>query len=132
MKGHNRLLWILQVGFGLFFISVGVIHLILPEGLPDQLSWIYDLDDTVHYVAGTAEILGGLGLILPAATRVAPVLTPIAAIGLLVVMVGAMFWHAGRDETTNMIVNAVVGVAMVYIAYGRWVLSPIRRAPASA
>jgi putative oxidoreductase len=126
LRGHNLLLWILQIVFGLFFLYTGVVHFTLPEGLPDQISWMYDLSDPIHYVAGTAEILGGLGLILPGLTRVAPWVIPWAALGMVVVMVGGSIWHIGRDEFQNVATNVATALVMVYIAYGRWKLAPIR------
>lgn len=126
MRGHNLLLWILQIVFGLFFLYTGVVHFTLPEGLPDQISWMYDLSDPIHYVAGTVEILGGLGLILPGLTRMAPGLIPWAALGMVVVMVGAVVWHIGREEFQNVATNVATALVMVYIAYGRWKLAPIR------
>jgi uncharacterized membrane protein YphA (DoxX/SURF4 family) len=125
MRSHNLILWIFQIGLGIFFISFGIVHFVVPEGLPTQLSWMYDLDDAFHYIAGIAEILGGLGLILPGLTRIVPGLVPAAAIGLILVMLGAIVWHFGREEYPNMGINAVVAVALAYVAYGRWRLSPI-------
>jgi uncharacterized membrane protein YphA (DoxX/SURF4 family) len=131
MRGHNSILWIFQIGLGIFFISFGIVHYVVPEGLPAQLDWMYDLDDPFHYITGTAEILGGLGLILPGLTRIAPGLVPVAAVGLILVMVGAMVWHFGREEYLNIGINAVVGVALAYVAYGRWKLSPVQPRPGS-
>lgn len=122
---HDRFLWILQWLFGLYFIAIGILHLVVPEGLPAQLSWMYDLSDTLHVVSGTAEILGGLGLILPSITRIRPELTPLAAIGLIVIMVGAVVFHAGRDELVNIGLNVLNAAILGYIAYGRWRLAPI-------
>lgn len=122
---RNRVLWALQWIFGLYFIAIGVMHFVLPEGLPAQLDWMYDLDDTIHLISGTAEILGGLGLILPGLIRIQPMLTPIAALGLLVIMVAAMVWHLGREEYVNIGLNIVNAVALAYIAYGRARLEPI-------
>jgi putative oxidoreductase len=123
--GHDRVLWILQWVFGLYFIAVGIMHFIVPEGLPEIMSWMYDLSDTLHLVSGTAEILGGLGLILPGLTRIRPELTPLAAVGLIVVMVSAIIWHLGREEFTSIGGNVVSIVALSYIAYGRWRLAPL-------
>ncbi|MGF1617915.1 MAG: DoxX family protein [Acidimicrobiia bacterium] len=123
--GHDRVLWILQWVFGLYFIAVGIMHFIVPEGLPEIMSWMYDLSDTVHLVSGTAEILGGLGLILPGLTRIRPELTPLAAVGLIVVMVGAIVWHVGREEFSNIGANVANIVVLSYIAYGRWRLAPL-------
>lgn len=123
---HDRILWILQWLVGLYFIAIGIMHFIVPEGLPDTLSWMYDLSDTIHAVAGVAEILGGIGLILPALTRVVPVLTPLAALGLMVVMLGAVFFHFGREEYLNVAVNLVNVAVLGYIGYGRLRLAPIQ------
>ncbi|HUG32159.1 MAG TPA: DoxX family protein [Acidimicrobiia bacterium] len=122
---HDRILWILQWLVGVYFVIIGIMHLIVPEGLPGPLSWMYDLSDTLHLVTGVAEILGGLGLILPSLTRVLPGLTVVAAVGLLIVMIGAVIWHSGRGEIQNIAVNVVNAVVLAYIAYGRWRLAPI-------
>jgi uncharacterized membrane protein YphA (DoxX/SURF4 family) len=125
MRGHNLILWVFQIGLGIFFVSFGIVHFVVPEGLPAQVEWMYDLDDAFHYMAGSAEILGGLGLVLPGVTRIAPGLVPIAAAGLILVMAGALIWHFGREEFLNMGTNVVVAFALAYIAYGRWKLNPI-------
>jgi uncharacterized membrane protein len=121
---HNRVLWILQWGLGLYFITFGITHYILPEGLPQVMDWMYDLDTNLHYLAGGAEILGGLGLILPAVTRRSPGLVPVAASGLIAVMIGALIWHASRDEIPQMGNNIFLALVLAYVAYGRWKLAP--------
>lgn len=121
----HRLLWILQVLLGLYFLFIGIQHFIVPEGLPQQLSWMYDLSDTAHYLAGTAEILGGLGLVLPGLTRIAPWLTPLAVLGLLVVMLAAVAWHAGREEYINIASNLLVALILGFVAFGRWRARPV-------
>ena len=123
---HDRILWVLQWVLGLYFIAIGVMHFVVPEGLPDVMSWMYDLSDTLHYVSGVAEILGGLGLILPSVTRIRPELTPIAAVGLIAVMAGAIVWHIGRDELANVGFNIGNIVLLAYVAYGRVRLVPIQ------
>lgn len=120
MTTRNRILWAMQWVLGLFFVYVGVMHFVVPDGLPGPLEWMYDLSDTQHYVAGTAEILGGLGLILPWLTGIVPRLTPLAAVGLVVVMIGAIVWHVGRDEPLSIANNAFLAVVLAYVAYGRW------------
>ncbi len=122
---RNRILWILQWLFGLYFIAFGVLHFVVPDGFPAQLEWMYDMNDPLHIVAGIAEILGGIGLILPSLTRIQPSLTPIAALGLIAVMVGAIVWHIGREEYVNIGINIANVVALAYIAYGRTRLEPI-------
>lgn len=130
---HNRVLWVLQWIFGLYFIGVGISHFVVPEGLPELMSWMYELDDTVHAIAGTAEILGGLGLILPGLTGIRPELTVLAAAGLALVMVSAVVWHATRGEAASIGTNVLITAVMVYVAYGRWKLAPLAgRSGASA
>lgn len=123
---HDKILWVVQWIFGIYFIGVGVMHFIVPEGLPDLMSWMYELDDTLHVVAGIAEIAGGLGLILPGLTKIAPQLTVWAALGLMVVMAGAVIWHAGRGETQSIVTNVFLLLVMVYVAYGRSRLAPLQ------
>ncbi len=121
----NRLLWALQWVFGIYWVTIGALHFVLPDGLPAQMSWMYDLSPTLHAVSGIFEILGGLGLILPAVTRRRTELVPLAALGLAIVMVGAMVWHVdhGSLATTGPL-NAVIMAVMLFIAWGR-----SRRAP---
>lgn len=121
----NKVLWVLQVLFGVYFVGVGVSHFIVPEGLPAMMEWMYDLDDTLHLVSGTAEILGGLGLILPAVTRIQPRLVPLAAIGLAIVMAGAVVFHLGREEYQQLGTNVFLVVIMLFIAWGRGKAHPI-------
>jgi uncharacterized membrane protein len=121
----HRLTWVLQVLLGIYFVVTGVMHLVVPAGLPDPMSWMYDLSTTLHWIAGIAEIAGGLGLVLPAATRIAPRLTPLAASGLVIVMLSAAAWHATRDEFQSIVGNIVVAVLLVVIAWVRTRVHPI-------
>lgn len=66
------------------------------------------------------EVLGAIGLILPAAVDIAPALAPVAAIGLAVVMVGAAVTHGRRGETKNVAVNAVLLALALVVAWGRF------------
>ena len=76
-------------------------------------------------MSGIAEILGGLGLILPSVTRIKPWLTPLAAVGLALVMVGAIVYHALRGEWMNITLNIINAAVLLFVAYGRWKLRPI-------
>ena len=128
----NIVLWVLQVVLGVYFIFVGVNHFILPPGLPEAMSWMYELSPTLHYLSGTAEILGGLGLILPGIFKIQTRLTPLAAAGLVLVMIGAMGWHLQRGEMISIFPNLILAALAGFIAYGRWRLRslPDRRAVA--
>ena len=121
----NILLWVLQVLLGVYFVFVGVLHFIVPPGLPGPMSWMYELSPVLHFFSGSAEILGGLGLILPAVTKIQTRLTPLAGSGLVLVMLGAIVWHIQRGETSNIMFNIILAIVAGFIAYGRWRLSPL-------
>jgi hypothetical protein len=107
-------------GFGIYFLAVGILHFVVPPGLPSALAWMYELSDPLHAVAGTAEVLGGLGLILPPLVGRAPRLTSVAASGLSLVMIGAAAWHATRGEWVQILGNLVVAGVMAYVAGQEW------------
>jgi len=121
----NIALWVLQILLGLYFIFVGVLHFIVPPGLPAQMAWMYELSPTLHWISGTAEILGGLGLILPGIFKIQTRLTWIAAWGLVLVMIGAMVYHISRGETGNIVTNLVLLLLLAFVAYGRMRLRPL-------
>jgi uncharacterized membrane protein len=72
-----------------------------------------------------AELLGGLGLILPALTNILPVLTAWAAVGIAAVMLLAAVFHFNRKENQNIIFNLVLFALAAFVAYGRFVLEPL-------
>lgn len=118
-------LWILQILMGVFFIYVGTLHFTLPDNLPTTFGWMYELSNPVHLFSGTAEVLGGLGLILPAITRIRPQLVPLAAAGLVLLMVGAIVFHVTREEFTNVGANALWIAIGSFVAWARWRRYPI-------
>jgi uncharacterized membrane protein YphA (DoxX/SURF4 family) len=117
----NVFLWILQVVLALMFAMAGVQKATQPKDkLVTRLPWVADFSQgTVRFI-GLAELAGALGLILPAATGIAPVLTPLAAVGLAVIMVLAAITHARRKEPGAIAFNAVLFVVAVVIAWGRF------------
>lgn len=121
----NILLWILQILLALFFAFNGITHFNVPPDLPAQMAWMYDLPAGLHYFSGTVELLAALGLVLPGLTRIQTRLTPLAALGLVIVMIGAAVWHLPRNELVNMIFNLVLAGLAGFVAYGRWRLRPL-------
>lgn len=117
----NILLWILQAVLAAMFLMAGVMKSTQPKAkLADKLPWVEDFSPgTVRFI-GIAELAAGLGLILPAATGIAPILTPLAATGLVIVMIGAMITHARRKEPGAIAFNAVLLIAAAVIAWGRF------------
>jgi hypothetical protein len=80
---------------------------------------------------GVAEVLAAIGLTLPGITRIRPRLVPLAAAGLMIVMVGATVFHLKRGEYSSAATTAVLLVALTFVAYMRWKVKPIspRAAP---
>ena len=117
----NVFLWIVQSVLAAMFVMSGLMKSTQPkEKLAPKLPWVADFSaGTVRFI-GVVELLGGLGLILPAATGIAPVLTPTAAAGLAVVMVLAAATHIRRREPSGVAFNAVLFVLAVVVAWGRF------------
>lgn len=120
----NVVLWILQVLVALAFLMHGLGMLKpTPEARPG-MSYIQDLPPGLRRFIGVVEILGAIGLILPPLVNVLPILTPIAAAGLGIVMVLAAIYHVPRREYPNIGLNLVLGALALFVAYGRFVLVP--------
>ena len=118
-------LWILQGVLAVVFAIAGVTHFLPPEGLPEAMRGVAELPAGVPYFIGAVEILAALGLILPGVTGIQTRLTPLASTGLILVMVGAIVWHAQREEFLNIVLNAILAVIAAFVAYGRWRLRPL-------
>lgn len=117
----NVLLWTLQAVFAAMFGLAGVMKSTQPIGkLAPKLPWVEDFSPGVVRLIGVAELAAALGLILPAATGIVPVLTPLAAAGLVVIMIGAMLTHARRREPGAIAFNAVLLIVAAVIAWGRF------------
>jgi hypothetical protein len=81
---------------------------------------------------GVAEVLGALGLILPGLLRVWPGLTPLAAVGLVIIMIGAIVLTLTSGDVPPALISLVVGSLAAFVAYGRWRLAPLRGTPRAA
>jgi uncharacterized membrane protein len=117
----NVFLWIVQAVLAAAFLMSGVMKSTQPkQKLAPRLPYVEDFSaGTVRFI-GVVELLGALGLILPAATGIAPVLTPIAATGLAIVMVGAAATHIRRREPSGVAFNAVLFALAAVVAWGRF------------
>ena len=117
----NVFLWILQALLAAIFAVAGVMKITQSkEKLEPRLPWTADFSIGTLRFIGTAELAGALGLILPAVTGIATILTPLAATGLAVVMVLASFTHLRRKEPSSIAVNAVLFIAAAVVAWGRF------------
>ena len=117
----NVVLWIIQIVLAVAFLFAGVTKVSQPkEKLRERMAWVDDFSpNTVRFI-GTMEVLGALGLVIPAATGIAPILTPIAAVGLVIIMVGAAITHVRRKEPAIVPVNAILLVLAAVVAWGRF------------
>lgn len=117
----NGALWIIQVLLALLFLFAGGMKLILPiEEMTKEIvmpGWF------LRFI-GVAEVLGGLGLVLPGLTGIRPWLTPLAAAGLVIIMIGATGLTLTTGGLSAALMPLVVGLASGFVAYGRWQLAP--------
>jgi uncharacterized membrane protein YphA (DoxX/SURF4 family) len=117
----NVLLWVLQILLAMLFTFSGVMKFIMPvEEMTKQISlpgWF------LHFI-GVAEILGAIGLVLPGVLRIRAGLTPLAAVGLVVIMIGATAVNLKTGQRGAALTTVVVGLLLVFPAYNRWRMVP--------
>ncbi|MEV7968806.1 DoxX family protein [Sphaerisporangium sp. NPDC088356] len=117
----NVFLWILQVLLALAFGMAGVLKTTQPkEKLAANMGWVEDYSAGMVKFIGAVEFLAALGLILPAVTGIATFLTPLAATGLALIMIGAIVVHVKRNEIQSVVVNVVLLILSALVAWGRF------------
>jgi hypothetical protein len=124
----SRVLWIVQWLLAVLFLFAGVMKLVMPL---EQLEGPVPLPGTFIRFIGVVEALGALGLILPSLLRIRPGLTSLAAVGLVIIMVGAVVITMRGGDLVPAVIPLVVGFLGAFVAYGRWRLAPISAAPRS-
>jgi uncharacterized membrane protein YphA (DoxX/SURF4 family) len=124
----NILLWIIQVLLALLFIFAGGMKLIVPTDLlmAQALPGSTQFPSWFMKFIGVVELLGGLGLILPGVSRRNQKLTPLAAAGLVIVMIGAVAISVKDHGIQAGVTPLIVGLLCAFVAYGRWELRPLR------
>ncbi len=119
-------LWVVQGLLGALFLVVGAMKATQPIAvLVDMLRWPAAVPAPLVRFIGVAEFLGGLGLILPAATRVKPMLTPLAGVGLALAMLLAAGFHTSRGEFGALPMPLILGGLAAFVVGGRAVRAPI-------
>jgi uncharacterized membrane protein YphA (DoxX/SURF4 family) len=118
----NLALWIIAIVLAVGFAASGLMKLVRSKEqlVASGFGWAQDVSPTTIRLIGVAEILGAIGLIVPAATHIAPILVPLAAVGLALVMVGAAAVHARRKEAPMIAINAVLLGLAIVVAWGRF------------
>jgi uncharacterized membrane protein YphA (DoxX/SURF4 family) len=121
----NIALWVAQVLLALIFIFAGVMKLVMP--MDEMLKQMpIALPPAFLIFTGIVEVLGGLGVILPWLLNFRPGLTPLAAVGLLIVMIGAVVYTIAAVDPASALIPAAVGLLAAFVAWGRWRLTPRR------
>jgi uncharacterized membrane protein YphA (DoxX/SURF4 family) len=122
-RSMSRALWVVQGLLALLFLFAGVMKLVLPiEEMTKQMA----LPGLFLRFIGVAEVLGAIGLILPELLGIRPELTPLAAAGLVIIMIGATVVTLVSGGVGQALIPLVVGLLLVFVAYGRWRLAPHR------
>lgn len=123
----GKALWTIQTLLALVFLFAGGMKLVVPV---EMLKGPVAFPELFLRFIGVCEFLGGLGVILPAALRIRTELTPLAASGLVIIMIGATVTTlvAGMGAAAA-IVPAVVGILAATVAYGRWRVLPVVASP---
>jgi uncharacterized membrane protein YphA (DoxX/SURF4 family) len=123
----NMALWVIQALLAALFLFAGGIKLVTPmEEMMKQMP----LPVPAWFVlfTGVVEVLGALGLVLPWLFGIKPGLTPLAAAGLVIVMVGATVYTGIAGDIASALIPLIVGLLCAFVAYGRWRLAPYREA----
>jgi hypothetical protein len=118
----ETMLWVMQTLLALIFLATGVTKLTQPrtQMAAGPMSWAADVTDAQFRTIGLLEVLGAMGLILPGALHVAPMLVPLAATGLALTMVGAMVTHLRYGETDRLAVPIVLLILALFVALERF------------
>ena len=117
----NIILWIVQILLALLFLFSGGLKLVLSSAELQRMG----SPDAIHFPVlfirfiGVCEVLGGLGLILPGLLKIRKGLTPLAVVGLTIIMVGAVIVTVAGEGVSKAVVPLVAGVLCVFVAYGR-------------
>jgi uncharacterized membrane protein len=121
VAGMNITLWIVQGLLAAFFGAGGIVKMVRPPKrlIDPGLTWVEDFPPGAVKAIGALELLAAVGLVLPAVTGIAPVLVPLAGVGLGLLMIGAAVVHVRRDEVPFIAVNAGLLAAAAFVAWGR-------------
>ena len=122
----NIALWVVQILLALAFAAAGIMKVSQPlERLSKQMGWVNSVGERGVRTIGILEILGAIGLILPIALHILPWLTPVAAIGLVLTMIGAAILHVRRNEMSSVAPTIVLLLLAAFIVWGRFAIGPL-------
>ena len=118
----NIVLWVLQIVLAAVFLGAGLTKITKPkEELVAPLgAWVNSFSAPGVKLLGLVEVLGAVGLVVPPLTGIAPVLSPFAAVGIVMIMIGAVVAHARESAGSKIAMNVVLGVLAAVVAWGRF------------
>lgn len=109
METMNLIIWAIQIGLACVFIYFGSLKIFLPiEKIEKKVTWARDYSTSKLKLFGALEVIGAFGLLLPWRLDIFPILTPMAATGLAMVMAGAGMVHLRRDEINMFFLNILI------------------------
>ena len=121
----NGLLWMFAVVLAVVFLVVGFLRVFHYELTRNRFAWVKDLPRPLTTTIGIIEIIGAVGLLLPALTHIYPWLVAAAAIGLAILMLSATTFHFFRRESDEMAMTLLLFIFAAFVAYGRLALVPL-------
>ncbi|MFE6072130.1 DoxX family protein [Streptomyces sp. NPDC056525] len=120
----NLALWIVTGLLAVAYLAGGAFKLVTPKekiaSSGPSARWVDDFSGSGVKAIGALEVLAAVGLVLPAVLGIAPVLVPLAALGLVLLMLGATVTRIRRHETNYMVVDLVYIVLAGFVAWGRF------------
>jgi uncharacterized membrane protein YphA (DoxX/SURF4 family) len=123
--GMSIALWVVQALLAAAFLVSGATKLSQPkEKLVENMAWVEDFSQATVRIIGVLEVSGAIGVVLPALTGIVPWLTPLAAVGLVLTMIGAALTHLRRAEYGPVAVTAILLILAFFVAYGRFFVLP--------
>ncbi len=118
----NTVLWVITAGLAVVFLGAGLMKLLRSKEkltADPMMVWAEDFSPGVIKLIGLLEVLAAAGLVLPALLGIAPVLVPLAALGLVLVMIGAIVVHVRLKEGRDVVKNVVLLVLAAVVVWGR-------------
>ena len=120
----KKTLWTIQILLALLFLFAGASKFVMPvDQMTQGMPAAFANGPFIHFI-GVCEVLGGLGLVLPGLLRIKPGLTPLAASGLVIIMIGATLLSVPQGVAMA-VFPLVTGILAAFVAYGRWRLAPL-------
>jgi uncharacterized membrane protein YphA (DoxX/SURF4 family) len=115
-------LWILQGVLAAVFLSAGLPKIVKPkeELVAPMGEWVNSFPAPGVKLLGLVEILAAVGLVVPPLVGIAPVLSPVAAVGIIAIMAGAIVAHARESAGSKIAMNVVLAVLAAVVVWGRF------------